>query len=143
VAGEVPAVRGFEPRVEIDEALDPRDRDEEPPPLAADLALDPALLVGPLLPRLAVDPAGDRMVYDHVVEQSQVVRSGFSKGLINSPANLAPVATQVNQQKANYYSTKQDFSYPLTVRDWLTGQSFEAQLDFGLKTLKTFLGGSQ
>ena len=54
VAGEVAPVRLLEAPVEIGQALDPRDRDEEVPALPAHLALDAALLVGALLARLAV-----------------------------------------------------------------------------------------
>jgi len=79
----------------------------------------------------ALGSPGEGNVYDHVVEQSQIGRSGFSPEQIHNPDNLNPVPAEVNQLNANYYSTKQPFSYPGTVRDWLTGQSFEDQFSFG------------
>ena len=51
MAGEIAPVRLFEAAIEIGEALDLRDRHEEVPALAADLALDAALLVGAFLAR--------------------------------------------------------------------------------------------
>jgi hypothetical protein len=51
VARQVRPVGGLEPAVELGEALDPRHRDEEAPPLPAHLALDAALLVSAPLAR--------------------------------------------------------------------------------------------
>ena len=44
-----------QPGVQVRQRLHPRDRNQEVPPEPADLALDAALLVGPLLSRLAVE----------------------------------------------------------------------------------------
>ena len=57
-------------------------------------------------------PAGPGMVYDHVVEQSQMnlSRSGFTANQIHNPANLAPVPARWNQVKANYYASKPNFT---------------------------------
>jgi hypothetical protein len=89
----------------------------------------------------ALGSPGDGNVYDHVVEQSQIERSGFSPEQIHNPDNLNPVSADVNQLKANYYSTKQPFSQPGTVRDWLTGQSFEDQFSFGQNVTKQIENG--
>jgi hypothetical protein len=70
-----------------------------------------------------------------VVEQSQIARSGFTPDEINNPFNMNPVAAKVNQLKANYYSSIQPFSQGMTVRDWLTNQSFVDQYNFGMETL--------
>ena len=91
----------------------------------------------------AFGPQDEGFVLDHVVEQSQAARSGFPKELVNSPQNLAPVPTKVNQLKADFYSSKQQFSNSLTVRDWLSGQSFEEQHRFGLNVLRLLTGGSR
>jgi hypothetical protein len=71
-------------------------------------------------------------VYDHVVEQSQIGRSGFAPEEIHNPFNMNPVSAETNQLKANYYSSKQFFTGGGTVRDWLTGQSFVDQYEFGM-----------
>lgn len=49
-------------------------------------------------------------VFDHVVEQSQIGRSGFAPEEIHNPFNLNPVSARANQIKANYYSSKQPFT---------------------------------
>ncbi|MGH9169881.1 MAG: hypothetical protein ACRD0Z_03265 [Acidimicrobiales bacterium] len=76
---------------------------------------------------------GPGNVFDHVVEQSQIGRSGFPVEDINNPFNLDPVDAQVNQLKANYYSSIRPFTGGQTVRDWLTGQSFADQYNFGMR----------
>jgi len=103
--------------------------------LEAERALTPSLEGGFLSFRAAkrvLPPAGDGNVYDHVVEQSQIGRSGFDPRLIHNPANLNPVPSAINQLKANYYSTIRPFTGGQTVRDWLTGQSYAEQYTFGL-----------
>jgi hypothetical protein len=39
---------------------------------------------------------------------------------------------------AYYSSSKEAFTNGQTIRDWLTGQSYEDQYRFGIKTLKKF-----
>jgi RHS repeat-associated protein len=75
---------------------------------------------------------GTGNVFDHVVEQSQIGRSGFAPEDIHNPFNLDPVDAQINQLKANYYSSIRPFTGGQTVRDWLTGQSFADQYNFGM-----------
>jgi hypothetical protein len=78
---------------------------------------------------------GPGSVFDHVVEQSQIGRSGFSPEEIHNPFNMNPVSAETNQLKANHYSSKQFFTSGGTVRDWLTGQSFADQYEFGMDVL--------
>ncbi|MER7243310.1 DNRLRE domain-containing protein [Kribbella sp. NPDC000426] len=75
---------------------------------------------------------GQGNVYDHVVEQSQIARSGFDPRAIHNPYNLNPVPAAVNQAKANYYATIRPFTGGQTVRAWLAGQSFADQYAFGV-----------
>lgn len=72
----------------------------------------------------AMGSPGQGNVFDHVVEQSQIRRSGFAPEDIHNPFNMNPVSARSNQIKANYCSSKQPFTGGKTVRDWLTGQSF-------------------
>ena len=81
--------------------------------------------------KTALGSPGAGNVFDHVVEQSQIGRSGFAPQQIHNAFNLNPVSAEVNQLKANYYSTKQPFTNGGTVRDWLTGKSFADQHAFG------------
>ena len=89
----------------------------------------------------ALGSPGSGNVYDHVVEQSQMGRSGFSAQQIHNPENLNPVPSRLNQVKANYYSSKQFFTGNGTVRDWLSGQSFEDQWTFGMDTTQQIFSG--
>lgn len=84
---------------------------------------------------------GTGNVFDHVVEQSQIGRSGFSPEEIHNPFNMNPVSAGTNQLKANYYSTKQFFTGGGTVRDWMNGQSFSDQYEFGMDVLRRIENG--
>jgi len=81
-------------------------------------------------------------VYDHIVEQSQVGKSSFSLRQINNPENLNPVSSELNQIKANYYNSIQPFSNGLRVRNWLAGQSFEEQWNFGMSVTEDIWNGA-
>jgi hypothetical protein len=83
----------------------------------------------------AMGSPGQGNVFDHVVEQSQIGRSGFEPQEIHNPFNMDPVSARTNQIKANYYSSKQPFTGGGTVRDWLTGLSFADQYSFGMDVL--------
>lgn len=84
---------------------------------------------------------GKDNVYDHVVEQSQIGRSGFKAEIVHNPFNMKPVPGWVNQSKANYYSRKFDWTNGGTVRDWLSGQSYEVQYKFGTQVLNDIQTG--
>jgi hypothetical protein len=47
----------------------------------------------------------------------------------------------LNQLKANYYSSIRPFTGGGTVRDWLTGQSFADQYEFGMDILMMLRNG--
>jgi hypothetical protein len=83
------------------------------------------------------------MVYDHVVEQSQMSpgRSGFPSDLIHSDENLNPVPSWANQIKANIYSSIRPKSSPQIVRDWLNDQSSGDQFEYGMDTMSKILKG--
>lgn len=83
---------------------------------------------------------GEGNVFDHVVEQSQIGRSGFAPEEIHNPFNMNPVSAGTNQLKA-YYSTKQFFTRGGTVRDWMNGQSFADQYEFGMDVLRRIESG--
>lgn len=84
---------------------------------------------------------GQGNVFDHVVEQSQIRRSGFAADEIHNPFNMNPVSAGTNQLKANYYSSKQPFTGGGTVRDWMNGQSFADQYEFGMDVLRKIQNG--
>ena len=86
----------------------------------------------------------------HIVEQCQQKpnRSGFTKEQVNR--HLKYLKKSDHRKVSRLYSSKGrldgiDYAAKLKidtggkrVRDWLNGQSFEAQLEFGRKVLKMF-----
>ena len=71
----------------------------------------------------------------HIVEQCQAKKSGFDKVDIDGNRNKADVAYSLHRKVSGYYSSKQSFTNGLRVRDWLAGQSFVEQWEFGMKIL--------
>ena len=53
---------------------------------------------------------------------------------------IIALPTSLHRKISGFYSSKTPFSYPLTVRDWLSPQSFEEQYEFGIKTISKFNG---
>jgi RHS repeat-associated protein len=81
-------------------------------------------------------PAGDNMVWHHIVEQSQILRSGFSPQQVHNTGNVIAVDGSINTLINKIYSTNVFGPGSGTVRDSLTGQSFDAQYEYGLQVLR-------
>ena len=86
-----------------------------------------------------IGSAGSGKEWHHIVEQSQIKKSGFSPNSIHNTSNIIAIEKRVHRKISGYYSTK-SFQYTggLSVRDWLAGQSYEKQLEFGINVLKQF-----
>jgi hypothetical protein len=82
--------------------------------------------------------APEGMQWHHIVEQSQVAQ--FGQRIIQSVENIVAIPIEAHQKLNAFYSSKQYFSKPNTVREWLRGQSFEAQYKYGMEQLKRVLG---
>jgi hypothetical protein len=83
--------------------------------------------------------AGEGKQWHHIVEQSQIQKSGFDATKIHNTNNLIAVDKATHAKISGYYNTSTfQFTNGLKVRDWLAGQSFEKQYEFGLKILKDF-----
>ncbi len=76
--------------------------------------------------------------WHHIVEQSQIKRSGFSPTQIHNTNNLTPVDKTIHGQITGHYNSKPSYLNGQTVRDWLTGQSFQNQYDYGINVLRSF-----
>ena len=76
----------------------------------------------------------------HVVEQCQIKKSGFSSSMIQADSNKVVLDYSVHRQISGYYSSKTDSTNGVRVRDWLAGQSFEFQTQFGWEIVRTFRG---
>jgi hypothetical protein len=75
--------------------------------------------------------------WHHIVEQSQISKSSFSTIQINNTNNIIAIDQATHAKISGFYNS----TYPGTnmrVRDWLAGQSFEAQYDFGIQVLRNF-----
>ena len=74
----------------------------------------------------------------HIVEQCQRYKSGFSNAAIQDASNKVALPYSVHRQISGYYSSKPKELGGLRVRDWLAGQSFEAQTAFGWRVINMF-----
>ncbi len=74
--------------------------------------------------------------WHHIVEQCQSVKSGFSTFWINNSNNVINITKQVHQKVSAHYSSIQSHTNGLRVRDWLAGQSFQKQYEYGVKILR-------
>ncbi|EYE87359.1 hypothetical protein Q428_13775 [Fervidicella metallireducens AeB] len=83
-------------------------------------------------------PAGKNKVWHHIVEQCQIGRSGFSATKINNTKNVIAIDNATHAKISAYYSSKRPFTHGKTVRDWLSGQSYEAQYKFGMNVLRQY-----
>lgn len=87
----------------------------------------------------ALGSPGEGNAWHHIVEQSQITKSGFDPTQIHNTNNLIAVDKATHAKISGYYNTSTfQFTNGLKVRDWLAGQSFEAQYEFGLKVLRDF-----
>lgn len=89
----------------------------------------------------AMGPAGKGKDWHHIVEQCQVKKSGFDIQQINSPDNLIAINKEIHHKISAYYSRiDKTVCGTMRVRDWLAGQSYQTQYDFGIKIIKMFGG---
>ena len=77
--------------------------------------------------------------WHHVVEQSQIAKSGFSPQMIHNTNNIISISKTTHRAISGYYSSVQPFTNGMIVRNWLAGQSFSAQREFGINVIKMFM----
>lgn len=83
-----------------------------------------------------VGAAGENKSWHHIVEQSQIRKSGFTSLQINNPYNIIALDDASHALISGHYSSKiEGLTDGLRVRDWLSGQSFEAQYQYGIDFL--------
>ena len=91
--------------------------------------------------RNAMSPASGEQIH-HIVEQTPSNIANFGAQVIHNTANAVPVAADIHIGQGSisaYYSSKvPSISGDQTIRQWLNGQSFDAQYGFGLRTLRDF-----
>ncbi|WP_240359368.1 hypothetical protein [Pyxidicoccus trucidator] len=86
----------------------------------------------------ALGPAGQGKQWHHIVEQTKGNVGRFGKHVIHNTHNVIALNEGLHVKISGYYSSIQRFTAGKTVRHWLSTQSFDAQRDFGLKTLRDF-----
>ena len=77
--------------------------------------------------------------WHHIVEQSQITKSGFSPQMIQNTNNIMSISKTTHRAISGYYSSVQPFTNGMIVRNWLAGQSFSAQYEFGINVVKLFM----
>ena len=82
--------------------------------------------------------AGKGKQWHHIVEQCQIGKSGFSKYWIQNSNNVINISNSVHTKISAYYSSIQSFTNGMTFRNWLAGQSFKTQYEWGIKVLRMF-----
>lgn len=78
---------------------------------------------------------GEGNEWHHIVEQSQIGKSGFSSYQVNNVNNVIAIPHgkgTVHAKISGFYSSKPRWTGGLSVRDWLANQSFEKQFEFGM-----------
>ncbi|WP_375744988.1 hypothetical protein [Corallococcus interemptor] len=84
-------------------------------------------------------PAGPGKQWHHIVEQTDGNVQRFGPQAVHNTENVIAIDEAVHQRISAYYSSKDPrISLTQTVRQWLSGQSFQAQRDFGLSTLMDY-----
>ncbi len=86
----------------------------------------------------ALGPAGPGKHWHHIVEQTKGNVSRFSAESIHNTANVISLDAGIHRQISAYYSRIRPFTGGVTVREWLSTQSLEAQRQFGIQILKIF-----
>lgn len=82
--------------------------------------------------------AGAAKQWHHIVEQTPGNVERFGAQAIHNTANVLPVDTAIHERISAYYSSKAQVAQGLTVRQWLSSQSFEAQRAFGIDILRKY-----
>ncbi|HCS55261.1 MAG TPA: hypothetical protein DIW81_27360 [Planctomycetaceae bacterium] len=84
----------------------------------------------------ALGPAGEGRHWHHIVEQSKVGQ--FGAEAIHHVDNVISIPAPIHHRITGFYNSIQDFTNGQTVRQWLNGQSFEFQREFGMDILRRF-----
>ncbi|WP_147439263.1 hypothetical protein [Corallococcus sp. CA049B] len=92
----------------------------------------------------AMGPAGDGKEWHHIVEQTEGNASRFGPQTLHNSENIVALGKDVHSGVSSLYSSKRPRltnSETLTVRQWLSTQSFEAQREFGLLAIQNVTRG--
>ncbi|WP_375759399.1 hypothetical protein [Corallococcus exercitus] len=85
-------------------------------------------------------PAGPGKQWHHIVEQTDGNVQRFGPQAVHNTENVIAIDEAIHQQISRYYSSKDLVTTggQMTVRQWMRGQSFQAQRDFGMRILMRY-----
>jgi hypothetical protein len=87
----------------------------------------------------ALGSAGQGKQWHHIVEQTEGNIQRFGPHALHNTENVIAIDEGIHRRISAYYSSKDArFSGRQTVRQWLSGQSLQAQREFGLKVLQDY-----
>jgi hypothetical protein len=91
----------------------------------------------------AMGPAGEGKQWHHIVEQTPGNAKRFGPEALHNTKNIIPLDTAVHTRvSALYSSIRRDITgSPMTVRQWLSTQPYEAQRKFGLQAIENIRKG--
>jgi hypothetical protein len=92
----------------------------------------------------ALGPAGEGKQWHHIVEQTPGNVERFGPHALHNTQNVIPLETALHQEVSGFYSSIRPGitnSRTLTIRQWLSTQSYEAQRAFGLKAIENIRSG--
>lgn len=86
----------------------------------------------------AMGPAGPGQEWHHIIEQTPGNVKRFGPQALHNTENVIPLDKRLHTDVSAFYSSvRRDITgSPLTVRQWLSTQSLEAQRDFGLLAIE-------
>ena len=80
--------------------------------------------------------------WHHIVEQSQIgKRANFAPEMIHNIHNIVSIPSgrdTIHARISSYYSSKQDFTDGMIVRDWLATKKYDFQFSFGKEILEGY-----
>ncbi|WP_163779445.1 SitA5 family polymorphic toxin [Myxococcus vastator] len=87
----------------------------------------------------ALGSAGPGRNWHHIVEQTPGNGDRFGPHALHNTENVIAIDEGIHRKISAYYSSKDPrFTGGKTVRQWLSGQSFQAQREFGLTVLQGY-----
>jgi hypothetical protein len=87
----------------------------------------------------AMGPAGPGKNWHHVVEQTPANVAKFGPESLHNTQNVIRIETDIHRRISGYYSSKMPGTN-MTIRQWLSTQSFDTQREFGMEVLRNFGG---
>ena len=83
--------------------------------------------------------AGEGKEWHHIVEQSQIKKSGFDSSMINNGNNMVAIDTATHRKVSGYYSRIVPGT-GMSFRDWMAykGFTFEEQQEIGIYVLELY-----